>query len=100
MLDPSGLTMAPASSESMLLLQRKAHAAGIEAVLIEDHQVVCGVGSQISHALSQAGIPHQVKSLGIKGEFGQSAYLAEELYKAHGLTADRVIESAKQLLGK
>jgi transketolase len=75
-------------------------AAGGRLVTIEDHQIVCGMGAQISHALSQSGIPHQVKSLGIKGDFGQSAYLAEELYKAHALTTDRLIESAKQLLGK
>ena len=69
-------------------------------VTIEDHQVICGMGAQISHALSQAGIAHQIKSLGMKGEFGQSAYLAEDLYKACGLTSERMIESARQLLGK
>jgi transketolase len=75
-------------------------AAGGRLVTIEDHQVIGGMGAQVSHALSQAGIAHQVRSLGIKGDFGQSAYMAEELYKARGLTAERMIESAKQLLGK
>ncbi|HXJ74530.1 MAG TPA: transketolase C-terminal domain-containing protein, partial [Candidatus Dormibacteraeota bacterium] len=45
-------------------------------VTIEDHQIVGGMGAQISHALSQADIPHRIKSLGIRGEFGQSAYVA------------------------
>lgn len=67
-------------------------------VTIEDHQIVCGMGAQVSHALSMAGISHRVKSLGIKGEFGQSAYLAEDLYKLHGLTADKMIEAARELL--
>lgn len=75
-------------------------AASGRLVTIEDHQIVCGMGAQVSHALSREGIAHQVKSLGMKGEFGQSAYLAEDLYKAHGLTAERMVESARQLLGK
>jgi transketolase len=66
-------------------------------VTIEDHQVISGMGAQVSHALSQAGIAHRIHSLGIRGEFGQSAYLAEELYKAHGLTSEKMIESAKDL---
>jgi transketolase len=69
-------------------------------VTIEDHQIICGMGAQISHALSQYGIAHQIRSLGIRGEFGQSAYVAEDLYKKHGLTAEKMIEAANELLGK
>ncbi len=67
-------------------------------VTIEDHQLIGGMGAQISHALSNAGIAHRIKTLAIHGEFGQSAYLAEELYKAHGLTAEKLIESALALI--
>jgi transketolase len=67
-------------------------------ITIEDHQLVCGMGAQVSHALSQAGVAHRVKSLGIRGEFGQSAYLAEELYRKHGLTAKAIVEAAQDLL--
>jgi transketolase len=73
-------------------------ACGGRLVTIEDHQVVCGMGAQVSHALSQAGIPHRVKSLGIRGEFGQSAYVAEHLYELHGLTAAKMVEAAQALL--
>jgi transketolase len=73
-------------------------AANGRLVTIEDHQVVCGMGAQVSHALSNAGIAHRVKSLGIHGEFGQSAYLAEELYVKHGLTADKMVEAAEALM--
>jgi transketolase len=66
-------------------------------VTIEDHQVVGGMGAQISHALSAGGIRHQIKSLGIRGEFGQSAYVAEHLYQHHGLTAAKMVEAALQL---
>ncbi len=68
-------------------------------VTIEDHQLTCGMGAQVSHALSRAGIPHNVKSHGIDGEFGQSAYMAEELYEKHGMVAKDVIASAKALIG-
>jgi transketolase len=67
-------------------------------VTIEDHQVIGGMGAQVSHALSVAGIRHQIKSLGIRGEFGQSAYIAEHLYEHHGLTAGKMVEAAQQLL--
>jgi transketolase len=75
-------------------------AASGRLVTIEDHQVICGMGAQVSHALSNAGIAHTIKTLGMHGEFGQSAYVAEDLYKAHGLTADKMIEAARQLVGK
>ena len=67
-------------------------------VTIEDHQVIGGMGAQISHALSRAGIAHRMKSLGIQGEFGQSAYVAEHLYEKHGLTAPKMAEAAMALL--
>ena len=72
---------------------------GGRLVTIEDHQVVGGMGAQVSHALSRAGIAHRVKSLGIPGEFGQSAYLAEELYVKHGLTGPKMAEAALELIG-
>ncbi len=68
-------------------------------VTIEDHQVIGGMGAQVSHALSTAGIAHRMKSLGIQGEFGQSAYLADDLYKKHGLTGDKMAEAALALIG-
>jgi transketolase len=71
---------------------------GGRLVTIEDHQVVCGMGAQVSHALSQAGIAHRVKSLGIHGEFGQSAYTAEELYVKHGMTGPKMAEAALALI--
>jgi transketolase len=67
-------------------------------VTIEDHQIICGMGAQVSHALSQAGIAHRMKSLGIQGEFGQSAYVAEDLYQKHGLTAGKIIDAARELM--
>ncbi|MDB6130271.1 MAG: transketolase [Verrucomicrobiales bacterium] len=73
---------------------------GGRLVTIEDHQFICGMGAQVSHALSNAGIAHQAKTLAIHGEFGQSAYLAEELYEKHGLTAAKMVEAAEALMKK
>lgn len=67
-------------------------------VTIEDHQIVGGMGAQLSHALSRAGIAHRVTSLGIPGEFGQSAYVAEDLYKKYGMTAEGLVTAAEALL--
>lgn len=69
-------------------------------VTIEDHQVVGGMGAQLSHALSGAGVAHTIRTLGIPGEFGQSAYLAEHLYEKHGLTAEKMADAGEKLVGK
>ncbi len=73
--------------------------AGGRLVTIEDHQIVGGMGAQLSHALSQTGEPHRIITLGIPGEFGQSAYLAEELYQKYGLTGPKMAEAALRLIG-
>lgn len=67
-------------------------------ITIEDHQVLCGMGAMVSHALSTAGIPHSMKSLGIHGEFGQSAYLADELYNKQSMSAAGIVAAAQALL--
>ena len=56
------------------------------------------MGAQVSHALSRAGIGHHMRSLGIDGEFGQSAWVAEQLYEKHGLTAAGIVQAAQGLL--
>ncbi len=62
-------------------------------VTIEDHQVICGMGAQLAHALSQAGIAHRMRLLRLSGrEFGRSAYVAEDLYQHTGLTAAGLVE--------
>jgi transketolase len=75
-------------------------ACGGKVVTIEDHQIIGGMGAQVSHALSEVGIAHMIKTLGIDDEFGQSAYLAEELYVKHGLTAPKMAEAALAFLGR
>lgn len=69
-------------------------------VTLEDHQWTGGLGAQLSHALSGKPVPHAVRSLAIRGEFGQSAYLAEHLYERDGLTAAGVVAAARELVGR
>ena len=73
-------------------------AASGRLVTIEDHQIIGGMGAQLSHALSNAGISHSIKTLGIAGEFGQSAYKADQLYDKYGLNVAGVKAAAKKLL--
>ncbi len=50
---------------------------------LEDHQLTGGFGSLLCHALKLDGVEFDLKSLGVKGEFGQSAYNAIDLYRKH-----------------
>ena len=72
--------------------------AGGKLVTIEDHQVTGGMGAQLSHALSDTGVAHRIKTLGIGGEFGQSAYKADHLYEKNGLSVEGVVAAAQELL--
>lgn len=72
--------------------------AGDHLLTVEDHQLIGGMGQLLSHALLQAGVRVRVKSLGVKGEFGQSAYNAIDLYKKHKLDATSIREAALELL--
>ena len=67
-------------------------------VVVEDHQAVCGFGAQAVQALVNAGYELKAKTLGIPGVFGQSAYLADELYDKYGLGTDGFVKAAKALL--
>lgn len=66
-------------------------------VTAEDHQVLLGLGAFVTHQLLQNGIPVKVKSLGVHGEFGQSAYNAIELYRKHRIDSDSVVHAAEMI---
>lgn len=67
-------------------------------VTVEDHQVLLGLGSFVSHQLSLAGENFSMKSLGVKEQFGQSAYNAIELYSKHGMDSKSIVQAAENLL--
>lgn len=60
---------------------------------VEDHQIIGGFGQMLSHGLLLANSALKVKSLGVHGEFGQSAYTAQELYNKHKVGASAIIEA-------
>jgi transketolase len=72
-------------------------ACGHRLITVEDHQAIGGAGSMLIAALAQAGVVPKLKLLGVHGEFGQSAYLADELYKKHGIGVDGIVAAAKAL---
>lgn len=66
-------------------------------VTAEDHQVLLGFGAFVTHQLVQKGITLKLKSLGVHGEFGQSAYNAIELYQKHQIDSEAVVKAAESL---
>jgi transketolase len=71
--------------------------AGGRLLTVEDHQLIAGMGAQLTHALLQEGVELKSRSLGVKGEFGQSAYNAIDLYKKHGLDSEAIYKAALEL---
>lgn len=71
---------------------------GGRLVTAEDHQAIGGFGQMLTHALVSAGVNLRLKSLGVKAEFGQSAYLALELYAKHGLDSQAMIKACEELI--
>lgn len=69
-------------------------------ITLEDHQVKGGMGALLHHALGQAGIQVQTKSIGIPGHFGRSAYYAKELYQSFGMDGKSVAKTALSFLNK
>ena len=64
---------------------------------VEDHQLIGGLGQMVCHALAEEGMIFRCHTLGVRGEFGQSAYTAMDLYKKHGLDAESIADQAIEL---
>lgn len=71
--------------------------SGGNLVTVEDHQLIGGFGAIACQALLNAGVKFKAKSLGVKGEFGRSAYNAIELYRQHGIDSNALINAAKEI---
>ncbi len=72
-------------------------AAGGRLVTIEDHQIVGGMGAMLVHALAIQGITLKTAAIGMKGEFGRSAYSARELYEHFGMGPKDIAQAARKL---
>ncbi|MCO4753261.1 MAG: transketolase [Bacteriovoracaceae bacterium] len=78
-------------------MQAELSKSGNKLITMEDHQVIGGMGAQLIHSLTRHGVEFKAQSLGVKGEFGQSAYTADELYKKNGLDAEAVVAAFNKL---
>lgn len=72
--------------------------AGGRVVSIEDHQLTCGMGAQLCHALTLSGLPLKMRSLAMKGAYGQSGYQADQLYEKYDLTPEALVKCSLELL--
>ena len=66
-------------------------------VIVEDHQRMGGFAQMASFELARAGVTFKLKSLAVAGEFGQSAYTAQELYRHHRIDAAAIVAAAREL---
>ena len=92
------LNNALANKPDLAAHQAALKACGGKLVTVEDHQITGGAGQTLVASLVTAGTPVQAKILGVHGEFGQSAYTADELYKKHGMDATAIVAAAKALM--
>jgi len=83
------------NSKNVELIASELKVSSKKLVTVEDHQVLGGMGSILVHQLKLLGCEFEVKSLGVKGEFGQSSYTARELYRKHEMDATAIIECFK-----
>lgn len=67
-------------------------------VTVEDHQLIGGLGQMVCHALAEEGMNFRCHTLGVRGEFGQSAYTAQDLYKKHGIDAEAIADSIIEMI--
>ena len=54
-------------------------------LIAEDHQLIGGLNHALSFEIAQRGLSVRLQSLAVRGEFGQSAYSAFDLYEKHSL---------------
>lgn len=66
-------------------------------ITVEDHQLVGGMGAILAQALLLRGIELKLKSIGVRGDFGQSAYQAGQLYEKHGMDAKAIVQAALEI---
>ena len=67
-------------------------------ISVEDHQLIGGFGQRLVAALAEKRVDLVPRVLAVKGEFGQSAYNAIDLYKKHGIDADSIARAALEIL--
>jgi transketolase len=65
---------------------------------LEDHQKIGGAGQRLFASLIESGVCFAGKIFAVEGEFGRSAYSAQELYVLHGLDGQSVAKKIKNFV--
>ncbi|NRA38227.1 MAG: transketolase [Planctomycetes bacterium] len=89
------LNNATANKPDVAAHQEALAACGGRLITVEDHQAIGGAGECLVSALKQAGSEFTLRLLGVNEAFGQSAYMAQELYDIHNIGPDAMIAAAK-----
>ena len=87
-------TVKPLDEELVLEAARKCG----KVITCEEHSVIGGLGEAVCSLLSEK-LPTPVRRIGVNDEFGHSGPAAA-LLKQFGLSADHIVEVAKELCGK
>ena len=87
-------TIKPLDEELILEAAKKCG----KVITCEEHSVIGGLGEAVCGLLSEK-LPTPVKRIGVNDEFGHSGP-AVELLKQFGLTAEHIVEVAKEFCGK
>ena len=87
-------TIKPLDEELVLEAAKKCG----KIITAEEHSVIGGLGEAVCSLLSEK-LPTPVKRIGVNDEFGHSGP-ATDLLKQFGLSAEHIVEVAKELCGK
>ena len=87
-------TVKPLDEELVLEAARKCG----KVITCEEHSVIGGLGEAVCSVLSEK-LPTPVKRIGVNDEFGHSGPAAA-LLKQFGLSADHIVEVAREFCGK
>ena len=81
--------------DTQLVLQAARECGKI--VTCEEHSVIGGLGEAVCAEIAEAGIPCQIRRVGVKDQFGHSGP-AKELLVQFGLCAENIAQKARELL--
>jgi transketolase len=84
----------PVDTETLLAA---AGATGDRLVVVEDHYPEGGIGGAALEALNDAGHPVRIAHLAVQGLPGSGT--PAELMEAAGISADRVVQAAREIIG-
>lgn len=87
-------TIKPLDSEAVIKAARETGAI----ITAEEHSIIGGLGSAVAEVLSEQ-YPVIMKRVGINDVFGQSGQ-PDELMELYGLTSDRLVKEAKEIIAK